>query len=218
MRPIKNVFIHVRRVWEPVAKQGPWSGHEDEKLERAIQELGHTWDAISKRIGRSPANCRDRYRNHLIHRTERRRGAWSPQEFQELTTIVTSMISEKGGIAAGISWTAVAARMGHKRNGQQCRNKWMQSLHGRDEQSRLDWYTIDTFIFMHKVTSLSVIDESEIIWSKFPDPGWNRWTAYQLQRKWRTLKRSVPGHENMTPQEIAHTVLKQAADPAQLSN
>ena len=34
MRPIKNVFIHVRRVWEPVAKQGPWSGREDEDLEK----------------------------------------------------------------------------------------------------------------------------------------------------------------------------------------
>jgi hypothetical protein len=34
MGPIKNVFIHVRRVWEPVAKQGPWSVHEDEDLEK----------------------------------------------------------------------------------------------------------------------------------------------------------------------------------------
>jgi hypothetical protein len=51
-----------------------------------------------------------------------------------------------------------------------------------------------------RVTSLSVLDETEITWSKFPDPGWNRWSAYQLQRKWRSLKRSIPGHENMTPQ------------------
>jgi len=51
-------------------------------------------------------------------------GAWSPEEVQELTTIVRSMMSQQGGTTAGISWADVAARMGHKRNGQQCRNKW----------------------------------------------------------------------------------------------
>jgi len=207
MRPIKNVFVHVRRAWERTVNQGRWSDHEDEGLEKAIRELGHSWDAISKRLGRSPANCRDRYRNHLAHRSERRRGAWSPEEVQELTTIVRSMISKRGN-TTGISWADVAARMGHKRNGQQCRNKWVQSLHGRDEHSRLEWSRMDIFIFMHKVASLSVQDESEIVWSKFPDPGWNRWSSYQLRRKWRSLKRSVPGHDNMTPREIANVVLQ----------
>jgi len=209
MRPIKNVFVHVRRAWERTTIQGRWSDHEDEGLEKAVGELGHSWDAISKRIGRSPANCRDRYRNHLAHRNERRSGAWSPEEVQELTTIVRSMMSQQGDTTAGISWADVAARMGHKRNGQQCRNKWVQSLHGRDENSRLEWTTVDTFIFMHKVTSITVLDESEIIWSKFPDPGWNRWSSYQLRRKWRTLKRSVPEHEKVTPREIAYAVLQQ---------
>lgn len=51
----------------------------------------------------------------------------------------------------------------------------------------------------HRITSLSFVDESEIVWSKFPDPGWNRWSAYQLRRKWQALKRSVYGHENLTP-------------------
>jgi hypothetical protein len=50
-----------------------------------------------------------------------------------------------------------------------------------------------------RVTSISALDESEIIWSKFPDPGWNRWSSYQLRRKWRTIKRSVPEYEKMTP-------------------
>ncbi|KAI9507128.1 hypothetical protein F5148DRAFT_151736 [Russula earlei] len=209
MRPIKNVFVHVRRAWERTANQGRWLDHEDKGLEQAICELGHSWDAISKRIGRSPANCRDRYRNHLAHRSERRTGAWSPEEVQELTSIVKSITPRQGDSATGISWADVAARMGHKRNGQQCRNKWVQSLHGRDEHSRLEWSKVDIYIFMHKVTSLSVLDESEIIWSKFPDAGWNRWSSYQLRRKWRALKRSVPGHESMTPREIAYAVLQQ---------
>jgi Myb-like DNA-binding domain len=51
-------------------------------------------------------------------------GAWSPEEVKELTAIVRSMTSQQGGTTAGISWADVAARMGYKRNGQQCRNKW----------------------------------------------------------------------------------------------
>lgn len=217
MRPIKNVFVHVRRAWERTASnQGRWSECEDEGLEQAVRELGHSWDAISKRLGRSPANCRDRYRNHLAHRGERRRGAWSPEEVEELTAIVRSMMSRQGGSIAGISWADVAARMGHKRNGQQCRNKWVQSLHSRNGHSQSDWSTVDTFIFMHKVTSLSFLDESEIVWSKFPDPGWNRWSAYQLRRKWQGLKRSVSGHENLTPRQIAHAVLQQQQEKQQV--
>ena len=51
-------------------------------------------------------------------------GPWSPEEVKELTAIVRSMRAKQGGTVAGISWADVAARMGHKRNGQQCRNKW----------------------------------------------------------------------------------------------
>ena len=57
----------------------------------------------------------------------------------------------------------------------------------------------EPIILPHRVSSLSFVDESEIVWSKFPDPGWNRWSAYQLRRKWQALKRSVSGHENLTP-------------------
>jgi hypothetical protein len=35
MRPIKNVFVHVRRTWERTASnQGRWLEHEDEGLEQ----------------------------------------------------------------------------------------------------------------------------------------------------------------------------------------
>jgi hypothetical protein len=185
-------------------------------------------------------------------------GAWSPEEVQELTDIVRAMMSRQGGSAAGISWADVAARMGHKRNGQQCRNKWCghaalspqckkvtfaaplfssgyspctaatntqgwsgarwtrsslctskRSLAKRSSrhdkgtslyQKERDPETLKKKINPgHRVASIAALDESEIIWSKFPDPGWNRWSSYQLRRKWRTLKRSVPGHEKMSP-------------------
>ncbi|KAH9994213.1 hypothetical protein BJV77DRAFT_961527 [Russula vinacea] len=189
MRPIKNVFVHVRRAWERTASnQGRWTEQEDEGLEQAVRELGHSWDAISKRLGRSPANCRDRYRT---------------------ISLIAASVGEQGGSAEGISWADVAARMGHKRNGQQCRNKWVQSLHSRDEHSRSDWSAVDTFIFMHnKHTKNSPLKERDHL-EQVPDPGWNRWSSYQLRRKWRALKRTVPGHESMAPRDIAHAVLQQ---------
>jgi hypothetical protein len=67
----------------------------------------------------------------------------------------------------------------------------------------------------HRVTSLSFEDESEIVWSKFPDPGWNRWSAYQLRRKWQALKRSVSGHENLAPRG-EYTMIGCDSRPAQI--
>jgi hypothetical protein len=39
MRPIKNVFVHVRRAWERTVNQGRWSDHEDEGLEKYVDLL-----------------------------------------------------------------------------------------------------------------------------------------------------------------------------------
>lgn len=70
----------------------------------------------------------------------------------------------------------------------------------------------------HRVTSLSFVDESEIVFSKFPDPGWNRWSAYQLRRKWQALKRSVYGYENLTPRGEYTTVSARARSPSDQSS
>ncbi|KAI0273073.1 hypothetical protein BGY98DRAFT_1099566 [Russula aff. rugulosa BPL654] len=209
MRPIKNVFVHVRRAWERTASnQGRWSEHEDEGLEQAVRELGHSWDTISKRLGRSPANCRDRYRNHLAHRGERRRGAWSPEEVQELTAIVRSMMSRQGGSSRGYpgqtshrGWDTSGTASNAVTNGS---SRYTVAMSTPDRIG-LPWTLIS-----------SCTNESEIVWSKFPDPGWNRWSAYQLRRKWQALKRSVYGHENLTPREIAHAVLRQQQEKQQV--
>jgi hypothetical protein len=40
-------------------------------------------------------------------------GPWSPEEVEELTAIVRSMMAKQGGTIAGISRADVAIRMGH---------------------------------------------------------------------------------------------------------
>src|ERR1700733_690272 len=49
-----------------------------------------------------------------------------------------------------------------------------------------------------RVDSLGVRHDSEIDWKTLSDPDWNLWSAHDLQRRWRTMKNSIRGHDNMT--------------------
>lgn len=88
------------------------------------------------------ADCRDRYRNHIVNRDIRltgnstafhygddttypRLGGWSRDEEERLTQIVTEMTVQQGkNIDNDIFWGKVSERMGGTRGRQQCRIKW----------------------------------------------------------------------------------------------
>ena len=40
----------------------------------AVGDLGQAWKKVKDRVGRSAPDCRDRWRNHLVGRSERQRG------------------------------------------------------------------------------------------------------------------------------------------------
>ena len=53
-------------------------------------------------------------------------------------------------------------------------------------------------LFVNRIDSLDVHDDSEIDWKKLPDEHWNNWSAHALQRRWLCMKRSVKGYEDMS--------------------
>lgn len=92
-RPCNAVYTHVRRIYHPMRKQGPWGPDEDEKLiqcvfelifyllqysliSSAVNELGQKWETISFYVGRPPSDCRDRYRDYLKYRDHRATGEY----------------------------------------------------------------------------------------------------------------------------------------------
>jgi hypothetical protein len=69
-------------------------------------------------------DCRDRWRNHIHRRENRVFGAWTKEEEERLTKIVTDMTTAQGKSSdLDVFWTKVAERMG-TRGRQQCRIKW----------------------------------------------------------------------------------------------
>ncbi|KAF9569102.1 hypothetical protein CPC08DRAFT_624330 [Agrocybe pediades] len=205
LRPIIAVYHHVRRSYHPLKQQGHWHEYEDEALKQAVADLGQQWEKVSYRVGRMAADCRDRYRNHIIDRDIRVTGHWSKEEEEELTRIVTDMTVKQGkNIDNDVFWGKVSELMGGKRGRQQCRIKWTDALSKtvKNEGQKPRWSQQDAFILVHKVDSLNVRDDTEIDWKLIPDPDWNLWSAHTLQRRWLTLKKSVKGYEDMTHQEI----------------
>lgn len=205
LRPIIAVYHHVRRTRHPMGQQGKWMPTEDDLLIQAVADLGQQWEKVSQRVGRMSSDCRDRWRNHLQDRGNRRSGAWTKEEEEELTRIVTEQIAQRGGdIDNDIFWGVVSQRMGGKRGRQQCRIKWTDSISTqiKNQGERPRWGQTDAYILVHKVDSLNVRDDSEIDWKLLPDEHWNLWSAHSLQRRWLTMKRGIKGHEEMTHTEI----------------
>ncbi|KAG6854876.1 hypothetical protein C0991_012066 [Blastosporella zonata] len=204
MRPIIAVYHHIRRTHHPMKKQGVWNADEDDALHKAVVDHGQAWEKISPLVGRMPADCRDRYRNHLVNRDIRVTGSWSKDEEDLLTRIVTDMTVKQGKpIDNDIFWGRVSELMGGTRGRQQCRIKWTDNL-AKDIKAggKGRWSPEDAYILVHKVGALNVSDDTEIDWKMLPDPVWNVWSAHHLQRRWITMKRGIKGWEDMTHQEI----------------
>lgn len=217
-RPIIAVYHHVRRLHHPLKKQGKWSAQEDAALVQAVVDLGQQWEKVSAWVGRRSADCRDRYRNHMVNKDVRVTGPWSKEEEEELTRIVTDMTINQGkDIDNDVFWGRASELMGGKRGRQQCRIKWTDALSKtiKNEGQKPRWSQQDAYILVHKVDSLNVRDDTEIDWKTISDPQWNLWSAHTLQRRWLTMKRGIKGHEDMTHQEIMDILrLKKAQMPA----
>ncbi|KAL5527831.1 hypothetical protein ACEPAG_6632 [Sanghuangporus baumii] len=214
-RPVVAVYHHVRRSFHPLKQQGKWTVAEDNALRQAVADLGQSWEKVSQRVGRMSGDCRDRWRNHINNREGRVFGAWSKEEEEKLTQIVTEMTTAQGKDPdLDVFWTQVAAQMG-SRGRQQCRIKWTDGLSKTVKNSgqKPRWSQQDAYILVHKIASLNVNDDSEIDWKLLNDETWNLWSAHTLQRRWLTLKRSVRGHEEMTHQEIMDILRVKKAQP-----
>ncbi|KAH7914403.1 hypothetical protein BJ138DRAFT_1143950 [Hygrophoropsis aurantiaca] len=204
-RPIIAVYHHVRRSFHPKKQQGKWMPEEDNLLKQAVADLGQQWEKVSELVGRMSSDCRDRYRNHIANREVRITGAWTKEEEDELTKIVTEMTVQQGkDIDNDVFWGKVSDRMMNRRGRQQCRIKWTDSLSKtvKNEGQKPRWSPQDAYILVHKVDSMNVRDDTEIDWKTLPDPDWNLWSAHSLQRRWLTMKRGIKGYEDMTHQEI----------------
>ncbi|KAF8311818.1 hypothetical protein DL93DRAFT_1360849 [Clavulina sp. PMI_390] len=133
-RSLLSVYQFVKRKYNPLRSQGPWTIEEDVLLRSAVLNYGTLWQQVGAQVGRTAEDCRDRYRNHVAYGDGRVKGDWTEVEEQKLVGIILDLAKAKGEDLATITgdvdipWVVVSERMGGVRTRQQCRIKWQEYL------------------------------------------------------------------------------------------
>jgi len=124
-RGVKSVYYHVRRSRNIHAKRGKWTLEEDESLRVAVRDHGNDWVTIADIVKRSPADCSDRFRQHLRYKGFKRKGAWSSEEEGQLLHAIEELARKgKTDMSARGFWVSVSNTMGATRTPKQCQSKW----------------------------------------------------------------------------------------------
>lgn len=203
MRPLITVNAYCKRAYHPMRKQGKWTPEEDEKLKLAVLTHGTAWVRVSEDVGRMEGDCRDRYRNHIQDVTHKATGPWSKEEEGRLMKIMEKYDFGSQNVDDDLWWAAVVREMGGTRSRAQIRIKWLDCLNKKLKAGGpRRWLPIDHYILIHKIVTLEVNDESEIVWSSLGDEGWNLWSGHELSKRWNAMKRSVIGYEDMPFYEL----------------
>jgi len=98
-------------------------------------------------------------------------GPWTTEEEEQLQRIVEDMTVNRGGtLDDEVFWSAVAQKMGGRRNRQQCRNKWF----------------VNAFSGLGKKLDLNCRTDvlSKQVKSNGQNPRWSNQDAYILVHKW----------------------------------
>ncbi|KAF8463795.1 hypothetical protein DFH94DRAFT_616218, partial [Russula ochroleuca] len=197
-RGVKSIFYYVRCAHDGLGKGGKWGPAEDEHIQyltlRAVQKHGNDWLAVADLVKRSPADCSDRYRQHVQYKGTKRKGVWSSEEDSQLLHVIEELAREgRTDLSARGYWVSVSKALGATRTPKQCQNKWFcrsQTLKGNieNEGKTRCWKYEDSYILICKIASLDLDKEADIDWKSLSNPSWNMWSGSFLQRKWKRLK------------------------------
>ncbi|EME81533.1 uncharacterized protein MYCFIDRAFT_176821 [Pseudocercospora fijiensis CIRAD86] len=117
-------------------ERGPWTAEQDQALRAAHTSHPGQWSQIGDLVGRTGADCRDRWRLQLQHENAVT-GPWTVDEEEELLAAVeecidaiktsitdTSTSNNRDRLEALLNWTVVAQKLHGKRTGKRCHEKY----------------------------------------------------------------------------------------------
>ncbi|KAL7420724.1 RNA polymerase I enhancer binding protein [Cryptotrichosporon argae] len=163
-RPLKYVKQSVERMYDPLARKGPWTKEEDERLISLYNQYPGEWTKIAGFLERQMQDCRDRWRNEL-RESERMSGAWSKADTDKLVAAVEQVNIGMGHDphASDIAWDAVITLMDGKRSRTQCRHRWTDWLRQHEKGDSLE--LVDKLKLVKCMRELGWDDERDISWS-----------------------------------------------------
>lgn len=188
-RPLFAIYRRVLRMYDRRNYVGKYSSEEVQQLKSLKEKHGNDWATIGAAMGRSASSVKDRFR---LMRDHCRSGKWTPDEEQRLSSAVHELSRGSSGdfITAGISWAAVAEKVG-SRSEKQCRSKWLNYLNWKEKGGQ-EWTKQDEIHLITRIHDMNLQDENEIDWQVMA----NNWPSVRspqwLRSKWWALKKHVP--------------------------
>lgn len=188
-RPLFAIYRRVLRMYDRRNYIGKYSSEEVEQLKSLKEKHGNDWATIGAAMGRSASSVKDRFR---LMREHCHSGKWTVEEEQRLSNAVHELSSAASGdfITAGISWAAVAERVG-TRSEKQCRSKWLNYLNWKEKGGQ-EWTKQDEIQLITRIHEMNLQDENDLDWQVMAS-NWSSVRSPQwLRSKWWALKKHVP--------------------------
>lgn len=194
-RPLFAIYRRVLRMYDRRNYVGKYSSEEVQQLKSLKEKHGNDWATIGAAMGRSASSVKDRFR---LMREHCHSGKWTPEEEQRLSTAVHELSNTSSGeiITAGVSWAAVAEKVG-TRSEKQCRSKWLNYLNWKEKGGQ-EWTKQDEIQLITRIRDLNLQDENEIDWQAMAKNWQSVRSPQWLRSKWWALKKHVPENEATT--------------------
>jgi hypothetical protein len=136
-RPIAAIRKFCQRRYHNM-ERGPWTPEDDASLKNAYKANPDKWTEISALVGRTGADCKDRWKNYVSNEGTLQVGPWSQEEADALKKAVNETIKElqkadksnkslsRDELERMISWDAVSKKLNRTRSAKRCNEKWQK--------------------------------------------------------------------------------------------
>jgi hypothetical protein len=136
-RPIAAIRKFCQRRYHNM-ERGPWTPEDDANLRSAYATNPDKWTEISALVGRTGADCKDRWKNYVSNEGTLQIGPWSQEEAVALKKAVDETIKEiqkadksnkdlsRDELERMISWDAVSKKLNRARSAKRCNEKWQK--------------------------------------------------------------------------------------------
>ena len=200
-RPNYAVRMHIKSLRKDVVRGGHWTPADVAALSSAVSELGHRWEKIGERLGRSGNVCKHFWREQMQSRQAGPvpQGAFRPEEEEALRQAVLSCCQQVGCSPDGpnLPWTLIHERLGPSpRRISVLSRKWRGMLSAErrssdDQNAR--WYAPhDDHILLQRIRAQGKPSAADIDFDQLVTPDW-QWPMYVIKKHWIVmLRKRVP--------------------------
>lgn len=208
-RPNYAVRMHIKSMRKDVVRGGHWTPADVEALAAAVSELGHQWEKIGARLGRSGNVCKHYWREQVQSRTgPAPQGAFRAEEEAALRQAVLACCEEVGCAPDGpnLPWTLIHERLGPSpRRISVLSRKWRGMLSAErrlSEEQNTRWYAPhDDHILLQRIRAQCRHSAADIDFDKLATPEW-QWPMYVIKKHWVVMLRKRAPHFQGTLDEL----------------